>query len=125
MQFSQDTDGQEVTQTGAYKWYGTFHQITRRYKTDWTMYWQAVNAKPDVALVDVSALKGLGHVGLDVGAFHVKTYQQRMAPVHSQSGDDCIDTGDSDSSFFETEDDHQAHSTDSIMESVFGREDEY
>ncbi len=40
------------------------------------LYWQAANAKLDVALVDVSALKSLGHVGLDAGAFHVKTYLQ-------------------------------------------------
>ena len=45
------------------------------------MYWQAANAKPDVALVDLSALKGLGHVGLDAGSFRVKTYQQRMAQL--------------------------------------------
>ncbi len=51
MQSSQDTDGQEVTQLTSGM--GHSRESTR------------LAAKPDVALVDVSALKGLGHVGLD------------------------------------------------------------
>ncbi len=66
----EDTDGQEVTQTGAYK-------IPSNY--------QKVQDRLDYVLAGCSTrrckcIKGLGR-------------------CHSQSGDDCIDTGDSDSGF--------------------------
>ncbi len=84
------------------------------------MYW-AANAKPDVALVD--ALKGLGHVGLDVDVFRVKTYQQRMAQFILKV--EMLKMTVLRLRFQFLQDDHQDHSTDSIMESVFGREDKY
>ena len=75
MQFSQDTDpdGREVKKTGTYKWYGMSQKMFRKYRQDSTTYWQAANAKQDVAIVDASVLKALSRVVLDVGAFLVKT----------------------------------------------------
>ncbi len=86
------------------------------------MYWQAANAKPDVALVDLSA--GSRACGPGCRFISCKNLPTKDGPVDSHSGDDEDDSIETENSDSKTEDDHH-DSTDSIMESVFGRENEY